>query len=400
MTTAWYLKKPDGSIYGPVPLTDLRLWAADGRVAPEDLLSADRAKWMPASRLESLEMNCVIRFRDGEEFGPLHRRAIAELILEGHVLPDEPVLDQTSGQTQPAYAAILRSLLDVPLLAAEPTLSPAMEDRVTGLTTERDALQKEAEDWQARTSALESELEALRASQEDTARQNQEEANTISRQLQESRERTVLLEQQLRQLEADLNAVRSDAAHRVAELTDERDRLIARQEELVAERDRLAAGASALEDKAVEAAERIAVLSEARDRLTESMKVIEVAQQGAVEQCAAASEKLEQATQQCEGLAQENTRLAEALTTASSEVAELSHARERIVALEGELQSMRQMSPRPEEAASGSGLNTVVRAALAREQAGLVKTAPKYPIRRMPPCPPQRAPAPRRPGHP
>ena len=44
--TQWYLRIDDGSVFGPVPEVDLVDWAADGRIAPGNELSADREQWM------------------------------------------------------------------------------------------------------------------------------------------------------------------------------------------------------------------------------------------------------------------------------------------------------------------------------------------------------------------
>ena len=51
-----FLKKPDGEIYGPVPLDDLCAWAEEGRVSPDDLVSPDKEEWSPSHQLEELAM--------------------------------------------------------------------------------------------------------------------------------------------------------------------------------------------------------------------------------------------------------------------------------------------------------------------------------------------------------
>lgn len=127
-TTSWYLKKSDGNVYGPVRLADLKNWVKDSRVAPDDQLSPDQKQWMPAPELAALEMNCLVRYRNGVQYGPVHVRALCELIVDGDVPLDEPVLDKTTDKTLPACLVALRGLMAEETVATPTPATPAGED--------------------------------------------------------------------------------------------------------------------------------------------------------------------------------------------------------------------------------------------------------------------------------
>lgn len=81
----WYLRKSDGTEYGPAGMDALREWAEDGRIAPEDQLSEDRTNWRQAPSVEGLEMEYEIVLDGGDTYGPLHVLALRELIDDGSI---------------------------------------------------------------------------------------------------------------------------------------------------------------------------------------------------------------------------------------------------------------------------------------------------------------------------
>ena len=135
-------------------MSELKRWVQDGRVAPEDALSPNQSEWQPAPEIAALEMNCLIRFRSGEEYGPLHRRAIIDLILDGDIAPDEPVYDAASKQTSSAAVIGLRALLD------QPAAAPPAADVNLQLETERQRHRQREAALQERLERIESELAA------------------------------------------------------------------------------------------------------------------------------------------------------------------------------------------------------------------------------------------------
>ncbi len=117
MSVQWYLKKADGAVYGPVALEDLKHWAIDGRVDPDDQLSDDQIHWSPAPQLAALEMDCLLRLPDGQQYGPVHRNLLREFILEGEIGPTQLVFDQQTQREEAAAIIALRA--DAPPPAPE-----------------------------------------------------------------------------------------------------------------------------------------------------------------------------------------------------------------------------------------------------------------------------------------
>lgn len=110
-TAIYFLKKPDGTVYGPAPLEMLQTWAREGRVAPDDLLSKDQELWYPAPTLTDLGMNWLVHLSDGTQYGPIHLMALQELVKEGSLSPDELVTDRMTEKVyvlRDAFAAVLQ----------------------------------------------------------------------------------------------------------------------------------------------------------------------------------------------------------------------------------------------------------------------------------------------------
>ncbi len=79
----WFVKKEDGSSFGPIELAELRDWAAEGRIAPEDQVSTDQQNWSPSHENLDLHMDWTIDFEDGTTYGPIHLLAFADFVMEG-----------------------------------------------------------------------------------------------------------------------------------------------------------------------------------------------------------------------------------------------------------------------------------------------------------------------------
>lgn len=109
--SSWYLKKADGGIYGPATLSDIRQWAADGRIAPEDDLSEDQASWRPAPSIPEMEMNYEVILEDGSRYGPVHVMALRELMLDGSISAASRILHSVSNTTKSAGEWIIEYLV-------------------------------------------------------------------------------------------------------------------------------------------------------------------------------------------------------------------------------------------------------------------------------------------------
>jgi len=94
----WYLRKDGGATYGPVAEEVLCAWAAEGRVAPEDYISADGDNWRAPFELASLEMVWCLELPDGLEYGPAHREAFEGMLREGALSPPVRLRHAVTGE--------------------------------------------------------------------------------------------------------------------------------------------------------------------------------------------------------------------------------------------------------------------------------------------------------------
>jgi hypothetical protein len=213
MNGSWYLKKADGEIYGPVPLTDVACWAMDGRVDPQDTLSPDQEAWLPAVEMPELEMDCLVQLDGGEVYGPIHRLLLCDLILEGDLLPDQPVRDLRTQEEVPAALMAIRTLLKRSFSETPENEAAPAVDESTWL-----AAQQAQQELAGERDRLDAELQAARAERDALAQQIAEKGDA---------------EAVIPMLHAEIEALKG-------ELAGERDRLDAELQAARAERDALA----------------------------------------------------------------------------------------------------------------------------------------------------------------
>ncbi len=185
----WYLKKPDNSVYGPVTLSNLGLWAMDGRVAPEDQVSTDQQQWGPAYELSELEMDYTIRLSDGTEYGPIHRIALCDMVGDGSISPTAIVIHGSSGEQFRAYEIVL------PALSAERASLMARIDAMSGVAARDEVSDRESE-------------HGLRAELNVVTEKNAE----LMEEVEELTEEKSRLEEELDNAESDLSALRLKGA--------------------------------------------------------------------------------------------------------------------------------------------------------------------------------------------
>lgn len=155
----WFLKKPDGTIFGPSEESVLEVWAADGRVAPEDQVSSDAQHWRPAPELPALNMEWVVELEGGGRYGPLHAQAFRGLVQSGDLVAATPVRSVKTGQRGTVSGVLLPYLL---------AIESALQEKI-------DRLNARLEEDRTRAEA------ALKAAQEETARLRTEAALAVAR---------------------------------------------------------------------------------------------------------------------------------------------------------------------------------------------------------------------------
>lgn len=107
-----YFRTPDATIYGPVDMATLCLWAADARVIPGCELSADRNNWFPVESLPELRLNWSVYFDDNTTYGPLNLLAIWTLAEEKSIPRGVKLVETGSPRTAVLDDSLLPLLVD------------------------------------------------------------------------------------------------------------------------------------------------------------------------------------------------------------------------------------------------------------------------------------------------
>lgn len=74
------MKHEDGTIFGPITLKQLHLWAVDAMISPLDKVSTDGSTWSKAPMLHELEMDYLIEVSPDQYYGPTTIGAVKEFL--------------------------------------------------------------------------------------------------------------------------------------------------------------------------------------------------------------------------------------------------------------------------------------------------------------------------------
>ena len=114
----WYVRSPDGHVYGPTDAATLVTWAEEGRVEPGGFVSRDRRKWIPAQLMPELEMTWVVEAEPGKFFGPFNRKMVVGL-FEGGLIPQGASIyrrhDLAPDEDPPPVEKIVEKRVEVPV---------------------------------------------------------------------------------------------------------------------------------------------------------------------------------------------------------------------------------------------------------------------------------------------
>lgn len=86
----WKVRAEDGTEFGPATMATLLAWARDGRLAPENVISADGNAWTPVAAHPELAMNWIVEIEPGKFYGPIHQDALRELVRSNQLKKDAP----------------------------------------------------------------------------------------------------------------------------------------------------------------------------------------------------------------------------------------------------------------------------------------------------------------------
>ncbi|WP_038167632.1 hypothetical protein [Verrucomicrobium sp. BvORR106] len=110
----WYLLKVAGNeIFGPAPLDQLRIWAAEAKISPMDRVSNDdRRTWMRAPMVTALQMDWLVEMSDNFLYGPTSVGTLQEFLATGEIDENVSVINTLEGTKT--------RLSDLPFFKASP----------------------------------------------------------------------------------------------------------------------------------------------------------------------------------------------------------------------------------------------------------------------------------------
>lgn len=136
----WFLRKPDGEIFGPVEQSELLRWAGADRIGPEDAVSSDQVSWLPAPQMPGLKLWWMIEWPDGHSAGPYHVSSLAEMLADGELDGDETVRQVHTNQSASLLQTLQNALLSGEIHLNGGALTAAMCDMIRGQTTQLSVL--------------------------------------------------------------------------------------------------------------------------------------------------------------------------------------------------------------------------------------------------------------------
>jgi len=131
----WFLRTGGNAVYGPLTLTTLKNWAADGRIGPGNEVSQDKDSWVAAETLEALQMNWHVLLKSGSEYGPFNLLAAPKLVRNGIIDPDTLMENRATGKWLSVESIIKREMeqkgeAEEPVLEEEPVQESIPEEEV------------------------------------------------------------------------------------------------------------------------------------------------------------------------------------------------------------------------------------------------------------------------------
>ena len=184
----WFLKIDEDSIFGPVSAEALLAWAEQGRIAPGNEISPDRTTWSKAEAIPSLKMEWMVEVADGDPYGPLNIRALADLLDDGTVILGANLTNAATGEE----TTVRDKLTDIMPALVPAAPAPTVDDTaLKSAVAERARLKEDLaaaksrhaaqlDELQARITELEAASTAAHAEREAAHASASEESKTLA----------------------------------------------------------------------------------------------------------------------------------------------------------------------------------------------------------------------------
>lgn len=199
----FYLRMAGGKVFGPVDMSTLRQWAADGRVEPSATVSRDRKEWARATDIPELEMEWVVENEPGQFYGPTHRTVVDDLIKSGSLaITARFYRDMRGGLAERADAEAAAADAAERIAELEQSLSAA-RDELLGAERELTSTRDELVGARRELAAVQDELLGVQRELSEAQSKLSASQNELSAALAHGREEATITQTQLKELEAE-----------------------------------------------------------------------------------------------------------------------------------------------------------------------------------------------------
>ncbi len=145
----WFLKLPDGNIYGPVGVDVLVEWASQLRIAPGNQVSLDKKTWQSAESIKELKMEWITELPDGSTYGPFNVLAVPHLYKNGTLPASSSLTNKDTGKVVHVHELLKESGVEIEETAApvapEDTLKEKKASKWGKLYKEEKAMRRKLE---------------------------------------------------------------------------------------------------------------------------------------------------------------------------------------------------------------------------------------------------------------
>ncbi len=302
----WYVRKRDGSVYGPETTEVLLEWAAQCRLVNGNEVSEDRKVWVAAERIPDLQMCWVAALPDGRSYGPFNVLATHEL-HKHNVLPADAKLTNTiTGETSTVSERVNEQLAHKQgdMFGASEPDAPKPKRKRKRPKTSRTAGREDAvaADESKETQALQTELETLRAQCKSLEEQNRKHKNALKTQKKEHSAALAAVEEERNALAAELEQLREGGE--VATPDGSAEQVTALEEQVKTREEELEQTRAELKSRQEDLAALEAKLSDTQQELEIALEATEKKLADETARAAALEEELEAARQAPEGAAE------------------------------------------------------------------------------------------------
>jgi hypothetical protein len=110
----WRLRKgTDGTIYGPVTKEEIKRWAQNSQIAPEDFIDQNNDQWQSCYEIPFLEMEWEVQIDPPHFYGPTTIGAIEEFYRNG-LVKDDTIVNNLRTQSIKTVSEIFSKSLPLP----------------------------------------------------------------------------------------------------------------------------------------------------------------------------------------------------------------------------------------------------------------------------------------------